>query len=548
MYGMGGMESNGVISGTSTSKRSCSFLASGTGCVDVPCGILRSLIPSLQLFRRPVDRWTTVKPEIIGGQSLGLAEAAAYPTTSELAATVSRAIEHALDQQVPRLMEAVAYRVVTSVLSTFRRELLGSRTIQQRPVPSVPVMPAHPTAANGVVLLHGLRHLLNKQDAMFRSVEQHHACYLVASRRSDVAFIAPCDAGKSMAYQLPIFCADGSGIGKFFGINIVVVPYIGLAHDLLKAVSAMSIPGIIWTPDRPTFDTVTIIVSDSALHPLFQATARSLSECGRLVRVVLDEFHVYITEQSFRHCLPALSWLQELKAPVVYLSATVPPEIMNTLQQTLGMQQLPETIRLNAPRLRASLSAAVVPANQRAARIQSLVAAHCGPAGSRAIVFAYSVADVCRLASQLKCPAFYSSLLTQEKAAIMEQFAGDGETNLICSTSALAAGVSIDNIALIVHAGFPPDAIVYEQEIGRGGRNGQPFHAALLYDPQDRQVGNDSFGGAVLRHIVTSKLCLRSVSEYLTGSMVTCAVLAASHGSSNVEWCSNCTPGTWFGL
>ena len=460
---------------------------------------------------------------------------------------VSQVAVH-VDDTLLRKVPAVVFRQTESLLlrtlGGFRLELLRSARSGPAIQPHVATtMPAYPMGPNSVALSLGLRLALDSQSAKFRSAEQEHACYLVAHRQTDVAFFAPCDAGKSMAYIIPILALDGFQPHVWSGWNILVVPYISLAEAASATVAALGIPVHQWRPDAPGLATVTVVLSDQVSHPLFRQEMWAAAHTNQLTRIIFDEAHVYVTEAGFRHTLPAVAWLQQFSAPRLYLSATMPPAMYPQLREDLGITSEPEVIRLTAARLRARLVAEPVHRRDRLARIRQLIATHCVQPGDRAIVFSYSVASAKSNAQELGCPAYVSDMLIQEKRTILKAFA-DGLHQVVCATSALAAGISVSQVVLIIIDGFPPDAIVFEQEIGRGGRNNEAFAAYLLYERGSEYRGAGQFGGPELFAIVHRADCLRSISEYITGERLTCSSLIIIHGRAAVTVCSNCEGGT----
>ena len=59
----------------------------------------------------------------------------------------------------------------------------------------------------------------------------------------------------------------------------------------------------------------------------------------------------------------------------------------------------------------------------------------------------------------------------------------DGECRVVIATSALGMGVNIPDVRQIIHYGIPSDLESYVQEVGRGGRDGNPCKAVLYHKP-----------------------------------------------------------------
>ena len=65
-------------------------------------------------------------------------------------------------------------------------------------------------------------------------------------------------------------------------------------------------------------------------------------------------------------------------------------------------------------------------------------------------------------------------------SSLLEEY---GDCRIVIATSALGMGVNIPNIRQIIHYGAPSDLESYVQDVGGGGRNGQPCKAILYCRP-----------------------------------------------------------------
>ncbi len=83
--------------------------------------------------------------------------------------------------------------------------------------------------------------------------------------------------------------------------------------------------------------------------------------------------------------------------------------------------------------------------------------------------------------------AFHGGLESNEKRRIIEAFV-NGETPVICATNAFGMGIDKENIRLVLHYDIPGSLENYLQEAGRAGRDLQPAHCILLYDPEDAET------------------------------------------------------------
>lgn len=63
-----------------------------------------------------------------------------------------------------------------------------------------------------------------------------------------------------------------------------------------------------------------------------------------------------------------------------------------------------------------------------------------------------------------------------------------GEKHIIVATNALAMGVDLHNVDLVILFNMPASASEFYQMAGRAGREGQPARCVLIYNPKDYQT------------------------------------------------------------
>ena len=87
----------------------------------------------------------------------------------------------------------------------------------------------------------------------------------------------------------------------------------------------------------------------------------------------------------------------------------------------------------------------------------------------------------------VRAAAYHAGLKTAERERIQRDFM-DGRCEVIVATNAFGLGVDKPNVRFVFHLDMPDSVEAYYQEIGRGGRDGQPARALLFYRPQDAGV------------------------------------------------------------
>jgi len=89
----------------------------------------------------------------------------------------------------------------------------------------------------------------------------------------------------------------------------------------------------------------------------------------------------------------------------------------------------------------------------------------------------------------LRDPAirFYHAGLQREEKNEVEQWFHRHESAILVTTCAWGMGVDKKNVRTVIHLNASPTAEAYVQEAGRGGRDGSPAQAVLLWSPDDRK-------------------------------------------------------------
>ena len=81
---------------------------------------------------------------------------------------------------------------------------------------------------------------------------------------------------------------------------------------------------------------------------------------------------------------------------------------------------------------------------------------------------------------------FYHAGLQQNEKDEVEQWFHQHDSAILVTTCAWGMGVDKKNVRTVIHLNAPPTAEAYVQEAGRGGRDGSPAQAVLLWSPEDK--------------------------------------------------------------
>ena len=155
-------------------------------------------------------------------------------------------------------------------------------------------------------------------ESNFTSPEQRKGIVHTLQERSDLLFISPTGSGKTLLYFLPALTQTKT--------VVVIVPLVALRLDLLFRATTLKIDVAVWN-DHLRDPPALLLVSPeiAATSTAFSTFLRSLDSCGRLLWLVFEEAHLFLTSAYRPHLKLVLSLTTTDRAPVLFLTATMPP-------------------------------------------------------------------------------------------------------------------------------------------------------------------------------------------------------------------------------
>jgi ATP-dependent DNA helicase RecQ len=320
----------------------------------------------------------------------------------------------------------------------------------------------------------------------FRPGQREAVAAALASRDSLV--VMPTGGGKSLCYQLPGIASDA--------LTVVVSPLIALMADQYRRLvlgghpAAMIASGM----DAGAAARALADVREGRARIVlcsperFASSAFLAALAQRSVALfAVDEAHC-VSEwgHDFRpDYLRLRRVIDRLGSPTVMAcTATATEQVAEEIIARLGLND-PHVMRAGFDRPNLSFDVIALDGTGSKARKHMMLSlALSDPAMRPAIVYCGTrreVEDVTeRLRSEgLLAVGYHAGMPADERASAQHRFM-EGDAEIVVATNAFGMGVDKADVRAVVHWAIPKSVEAYYQEVGRGGRDGDPARAILL--------------------------------------------------------------------
>ncbi len=309
----------------------------------------------------------------------------------------------------------------------------------------------------------------------------------------DSLVVMPTGGGKSLCYQLP-----GIASGD---LTVVVSPLIALMADQYRRLllgghpAAMIASGM----DADAAATALADVREGRARIVLCSPERFASSAflAALARrkvglFAVDEAHC-VSEwgHDFRpDYLRLRGVIERLGSPTVMAcTATATEQVAEEISVRLGLRD-PYVMRAGFDRPNLSFDVIAIDGPGTKARKHMLLSlALADPDNRPAIVYCGTRREVEEVSERLRADgllavAYHAGMPADERASAQHRFM-EGDAEIVVATNAFGMGVDKADVRSVIHWAIPKSVEAYYQEVGRGGRDGDPARAILLASRAD---------------------------------------------------------------
>ncbi len=306
----------------------------------------------------------------------------------------------------------------------------------------------------------------------------------------DTLGLMPTGGGKSITFQVPALCSEGTCIVITPLIALMKDQVMNLRHHGIRAAaiySGLSREEIIITLENCIFGDIKILyVSPERLSSeIFRTKLRHM----KVSFITVDEAHCisqwgydfrpsYLQIADIRKDLP--------HAPILALTATATPQVVEDIQDKLSSGEK----KFNVFKMsfeRKNLAYVVRRATDKREELIHILNSVKGCA----IVYARSrrrtkeVSDMLNEAG-ISATFYHAGLDSTVKDERQKDWQND-KVRVMVATNAFGMGIDKPDVRLVLHIDCPDSLEAYFQEAGRAGRDGRKAYAVLLYNDADQR-------------------------------------------------------------
>lgn len=302
----------------------------------------------------------------------------------------------------------------------------------------------------------------------------------------DTLGLMPTGGGKSITFQVPAMAMKG--------VCIVITPLIALMKDQVANLRRLGIPAAFVNSSMGHNEMLTTLENCvyGGTKLLYVSPERLSSE---LFQTKLKHMEVSFITVDEAHCISQWGYdfrpsyleivnIRKLKptAPVLALTATATPEVVDDIQERLGFSEK-NVFQMSFERK--NLAYIVRHATDKEEQLLHIL----GSIEGSAIVYVRSrrrTVELAKLLMQNGISALaYNAGLDSEVRNTRQEEWSTSKVRVMVATNAFGMGIDKPDVRLVIHMDCPSSLEAYFQEAGRAGRDGKKSYAVLLYNDAD---------------------------------------------------------------
>lgn len=361
----------------------------------------------------------------------------------------------------------------------------------------------------------------------------------------DTFVLMPTGGGKSLCYQVPALCMEGTAI--------VISPLIALMKDQVDALRTNGVSAAYLNSSLSPSDENQVFsdLQNGKLKLLYIAPERLSSKAGAFYEF-LKRIQISLFAIDEAHCVshwghdfrPDYLFLNELKnnfpkIPILALTASADEITRKDIVVQLNLQD-PEILVASFDR--PNIHYFIRPKQEMHEQIIEYINEKPNESGVIYCLSRRSTEEMTEVLKEYNINAkfYHAGMSSAERSKVQEDFIKD-KVKIIVATIAFGMGIDKSNIRFVIHADMPKNIEGYYQETGRAGRDGLLSDAIMFYAAADYMKlrrfamieGNEEQSELMLKKLnqmsefATSRHCrrkylLRYFGENYSGECNTC--------------------------